>query len=74
MKKQTAVEWLNEAINNKLKSQLGPSFIDLFDEAKAIEKQQILEAYREGRTDQHSGMEKFHNRSSAMYYNQTYGS
>ena len=48
MKKQTAVEWLNEAINNKLKSELGPSFIDLFNEAKAIEREQIINAYDAG--------------------------
>ena len=70
---KSAVQWLEEAINNKLKSQLGPSFIDLFDEAKAIEKHQIIEAYREGRTDQQSGIDKFYNRSSASYYNSTYG-
>jgi hypothetical protein len=45
MKKQTAVEWLNEAINNKLKSELGPSFTDLFNEAKSIEREQIINAY-----------------------------
>jgi len=45
MKKQTAVEWLNEAINNKLKSELGPSFTDLFNEAKEIEREQIINAY-----------------------------
>jgi hypothetical protein len=48
MKKQTAVEWLNEAINNKLKSELGPSFTDLFNEAKAIEREQIINSYDSG--------------------------
>ena len=74
MRKQTAVEWLQEAMSNKLSSEIGPYFLDLFENAKEMEKDQIIEAYREGRTDQHSGMEKFYNRSSAMYYNQTYGS
>jgi hypothetical protein len=48
MKKQTAIEWLNEAINKKLKSELGPSFTDLFNEAKAIEREQIINAYDAG--------------------------
>jgi len=74
MRKQTAVEWLQEAMSNKLSSEIGPYFLDLFENAKEMEKDQIIEAYREGRTDQHSGMEKFHNRSSSMYYNQTFGS
>jgi hypothetical protein len=48
MKNKTAVEWLNEAINKKLKSELGPSFTDLFNEAKKIEREQIINAYDEG--------------------------
>jgi hypothetical protein len=70
MNKQTAVEWLNEAINNKLKSQLGPSFIDLFDEAKAMEKEQIEDAYEEGATDEY---DPFDFNSGRKYYNSTYG-
>jgi hypothetical protein len=72
MRKQTAVEWLNEAINNKLKSQLGPSFIDLFDEAKAIEKQQILDAYKKGYDEGLQIITKYENVED--YYNQTYNS
>ena len=39
--KQTAVEWLQEAISKKLNNELGPYFIDLFDNAKAMEKEQM---------------------------------
>jgi hypothetical protein len=73
-KKQTAVEWLQEPLEHILTHEQQMQVIGLFQQAKAMEKDQILEAYREGRTDQQSGMEKFHNRSSASYYNQNYGS
>ena len=39
--KQTAVEWLQEAISKKVNNELGPYFIDLFDNAKAMEKEQM---------------------------------
>jgi hypothetical protein len=48
MKKQTAVEWLQEAISKKVNNELGPYFIDLFDNAKAMEKEQIEDAYGDG--------------------------
>ena len=73
MKKQTAVEWLQEAMSKKLSSEIGPYFLDLFENAKAMEKEQIIEAYREGRTDQQTRVPKFYNRSSAIYYTSTYG-
>jgi hypothetical protein len=44
MKKQTAVEWLQEAISKKLSSEISPSFLDLFDQAKEMEKEQIIDA------------------------------
>jgi hypothetical protein len=74
MKKQTAVEWLQEAMSNKLSSEIGPYFLDLFEQAQEIEKEQIIEAYRDGRTDQQTRVPKFYNRSSAIYYTSTYGS
>ena len=48
MKQVTAVEWLQEAISKKLNNELGPYFIDLFDNAKAMEKEQIIDTYRKG--------------------------
>jgi hypothetical protein len=51
MNKQTAVEWLQEAMSKKLSSEIGPYFLDLFEQAKAIEKEQIEAAYRAGYTD-----------------------
>ena len=48
MKNKTAVEWLNDAINKKLNNDLGPSFTDLFNEAKKLEREQIINAYNHG--------------------------
>jgi glycerol-3-phosphate O-acyltransferase len=81
MKKQTAVEWLLKQItyDNGFGQRLA-SFketVDLneyFQQAKAMEKEHIIEAYRNGRTDQQTRVPKFYNRSSAIYYTSTYGS
>jgi hypothetical protein len=51
MKQVTAVEWLQEAISKKLNNELGPYFIDLFDNAKAMEKEQIKSAYERAITN-----------------------
>ena len=48
MKTQTAVEWLQEAISKKLNNELGPYFIDLFDNAKEMEKEQLEDAWIKG--------------------------
>jgi hypothetical protein len=47
MKKQTAVEWLVEQVNADC---LNSVFItpDLIDQAKAMEKEQIVKAFNEG--------------------------
>jgi hypothetical protein len=50
-KKQTAVEWLVIAITNNmtnnLSSEIGALLVELFDEALAMEKEQIEKAYNE---------------------------
>jgi hypothetical protein len=52
MKKQTAVEWLVIAITNNmtnnLSSEIGALLVELFDEAKAMEKEQIQDAFYYG--------------------------
>jgi hypothetical protein len=73
MKKQTAVEWLQESLENILTHEQQMQVIGLFHQAKAMEREQIIEAYRNGRTDQQTRVPKFYNRSSAIYYTSTYG-
>jgi len=67
-KKQTAVEWLQEAMSKKLSSEIGPYFLDLFENAKAMEKEQILNAYGEGFSN--GNRINFRNRNE--YYTSTY--
>ena len=44
-KKMTAVQWLEIAVQNKLKAEMGPYFAEAFEQAKEMEKQQIIDAY-----------------------------
>jgi hypothetical protein len=67
MKKQTSVEWLQEAISKKLSSEIGPSFLDLFEQAKEMEKEQIKEAFKHGQLPPW-----FVNFDSEQYYTKTF--
>jgi len=57
--KQTAVEWLRQEL---LKRDMDISIKDLFDQAKEMEKEQIIEAYCNGDD----------NISAKQYYNKTF--
>jgi hypothetical protein len=46
--KMTAVQWLEIAIQNKLKAEMGPYFAEAFQQAKEMEKEQIIDAYNDG--------------------------
>lgn len=50
-RKMTAVQWLEIAVQNKLASEMGPYFAEAFEQAKAMEKEQIVETYNEGALD-----------------------
>ena len=43
--KMTAVQWLEIAVQNKLASEMGPYFAEAFEQAKEMEKEQIIDAY-----------------------------
>jgi len=65
MSKQTAVEWLLEQVNNKGWGNYVISIpSETIQQAKSIEKQQIIDAYHEGTTEFYSAVE---------YYIETYG-
>ena len=66
--KQTAVQWLQEAITKKVNNELGPYFIDLFDNAKAMEKEQIINTFK-GAQVLHAMNDKTR---GEQYYNETY--
>lgn len=77
MSKETAVEWLFQQIygdTGHIGSYTtdGKDAFEAFEQAKEQEREQILNAYREGRTDQQAGRDEYFNRTSVQYYNETY--
>jgi len=68
-KKQTSVQWLQEAMQRKLNYKLSPSFIELFEQAKAMENQQIINAYWDGGEDM-----PMTSKQCEQYYNETFAS
>ena len=64
-RKMTAVQWLEIAVQNKLASEMGPYFAEAFEQAKEMEKEQIMETYNEGALD---GLQL-----GEQYYNFVYG-
>lgn len=66
---KSAVEWLFLMINNPNSDQDLAN--KLLEKAKEMEKEQIIEAYQDGRSDQQSNQSSFYNRNSEYYYNQT---
>jgi hypothetical protein len=60
-KQMTSVEWLY----NEIKHIIPNDFIGKFEQAKEMEKNQIIDAYNEGSFD--------YNKTSEQYYNNNYG-
>jgi hypothetical protein len=72
MNKQTAVEWLFEQL---YLSQGYESAIEMLEQAKEMEKEQIINTYRDGRSDQQSEKpSRFYNRMAEQYYKETFKS
>lgn len=63
--KQTAVEWLYQEITKKSVNDESHNVIGILNQAKELEKQQIIDAYRFPNT--------LVDMSSEEYYNETYG-
>ena len=68
MKKQTAVEWLKEQLKENMLT-TAKELDELFEQAKAMEKEQIIEAHFEGQANQDEG---YPIQISQQYYNETY--
>jgi hypothetical protein len=66
MKKQTAVEWFQDQIIKIVNGTCELSETQIFDQAKAMEKEQIMEAYLKGEFNDGC------NENEEEYYNQTY--
>jgi hypothetical protein len=63
--KQTAVEWL---INQMVQSTTMKGWIEIFEKAKEMEKQQIIDAYWQGSSNWDNETE------AEQYYNETFNS
>ena len=73
--KQTAIEWLVEHLTaiGHLEIPQGSNIVTaIISEAKAMEKEQIVEAYDAGLFD--GTMDDVNDRMHKQYYNKTYGS
>lgn len=68
-KKQSSIDWLfNEYVNR------GVITIEAIKQAKAMHNEEVVDAYREGRSDQQSARnQSFYHRNAEQYYNETYG-
>jgi hypothetical protein len=49
--KLTAVQWLEIAIQNKLTSEMGPYFAEAFQQAKALEREYMMQMYNAGKLE-----------------------
>lgn len=73
----TAVEYLLDQMFNHggLKKEQGVMYMspELVEKAKEMEKQQIIDAYRDGRSDQQSARNgEFYSRMAEQYYNEIF--
>ena len=74
--KQSSIDWLEEQIKDIFyvaeASEMTKKFKSVYEQAKAMHKEEIESAYREGRSDQQSN-ETFYNRNAELYFNETFG-
>ena len=74
MSKQTAVEWLVKQLlaNGDIRWR-GTAIHDLAEQAKAMEKEQILDALDVGYQIANEDVKFKHIQTTEQYYNETYG-
>ena len=75
---QTAIEWLKNSLEqhgSQYRLDLDWESIDkLFEQALAMEKEQIMDDFQEGKWDWHAKLnEGKESKDPAEYYNETYG-
>jgi hypothetical protein len=75
-KQQTAVEWLVKKISNEMIGEIPmhrwDEIRDVVQQAKAMEKQQIIDACLSNKTIP-SGIKKLFEMQAEQYYTETYG-
>ena len=73
MSKQTAVEWFYRWINDNQEATLNEA-LKAFEQAKAMEKEQIIDAYLKPLSNEYwFQKDEILNQESEKYYNETYG-
>ena len=76
MKKQTAVEWLIEQINQDY-PEMTWAYKDECNQAKAMEKEQMIQSFRKGAVvnepEYYTWIESAYRKQAEKYYNETYG-
>ena len=76
--KQTTVDWLYEQIKFTNKEAYNDELFEQFQQAKEMEKQQIIDAFDEGKSDGYKTAREWDEMvifsNSDHYYNETYGS
>ena len=70
-KKQTAVEWLMSELHGPLGPSNGPELLAILNQAKEMEKEQIIEAHDEARIYVLKNVWKHDD--GIRYYEKTYG-
>jgi hypothetical protein len=78
--KTTAIDWLQEKIQSNLSEPMSPKFAELFEQAREMEREQIIEAHHQGEMNVLEGIfeteltEARNDKEDAtMYYDKTYG-
>ena len=69
----TAVQWLEIAVQNKLKAEMGPYFAEAFQQAKEMEKEQIMDAYLKDKVGKFDAVLNLMDKAE-QYYTSTYNS
>ena len=69
--KETAVKWLEAMVESKLSQPMSANFKELFEQAKEMEKEQIMDAYWNGSDSIRTRTEILN--QAEDFYNETYG-
>ena len=70
MKKQTALQWFFSELE-RMQYFIGNDMLEALKQAKAMEKEQIVDAYIDGEDDETN--RRVLKRAAEQYYNETYG-
>ena len=80
MEKQTAVEFLADALHGFIHPKHGKDFLPILEQAKAMFEQQIIEAYNQGSeagyelAKNDDFIEGYKTKNAEQYYNETFKS